>query len=144
MGPVISPLEAEMYVDLEEHLESLPESSPEIVDIRVTQHEFPDALGFRAPDGRLLLCSPAATPIVDSIEVGHDAEGRTYVIPYSLKSKNRVCSDPPVIYVGAYVKDGFGESPDPGLEEYLEHLELPVVVRKLVRDHFLRHAPCPW
>lgn len=113
--------------------------SPEVVDVRIAQHTFPDLTAYKDPDGVICYCSVAITPYVDRLDVKHDSEGRTYVTGFTVDKGVKIYSDPPLYYVGRYNDKGFGDIPEAGWQERLEQSGWDEEIVKRIKDYFRRH-----
>lgn len=133
-----------MYLDLAEYLKMLKESWSVEADIVETAMEtFPDLKAFKDPDGTVRFCSPTATPFVDRIDFKHDADGKLYATAFIINDKVQVYADPPVLWIGRYNTEGFGEIPNEGYQEEVEKAWGKDIARK-VKDYFLQHSPASW
>lgn len=133
-----------MYLDLDKYLQQLKESWSLEADVVETAKEtFPDLKAFQDPDGSVKFCSPTATPFADRLDVKHDSAGRTYVTAFIINDKVQVYADPPILWVGKYNTEGFGEIPNEGYQEQVEKAWGKDLAKR-VKDHFLQHAPAYW
>ena len=133
------------YLDLENYLLELSNrESPEVVNARIAQHEFPDLRAFKDPNGRIRYCSAIINPYADQVDINHDSEGNIYVMPFLINKKVQIFSDPPVIMVGEHNTNGFGEIPDPGWEDWLLEEKIDKELIKKVKDFFAKHAVASW
>jgi len=133
-----------MYLDLEQYLMKLKECwSLEADVVEIAKETFPDLKAFQDPDGTVKFCSPTATKFADRFDVKHDSEGRTYVTAFIINDKVQVYADPPILWVGRYNTEGFGEIPNEGYQEKVEEAWSKDFAKK-VKDYFLQHAPAYW
>lgn len=138
-------LTLDMFIDLEAHLNALADRSPpEGVNGRIAQYEHPDLKAFKDPEGVVRFCSFSVLPFVTDVEIKHDKFGMTYVMLYTSDKGVRIYSDPPLMYVGRYNENGFGEIQDEGWKEQAVEEEWPNDIVKRVQNYFEQHPTVYW
>ena len=125
-------------------IDELPDASPEIADLVIARDTYPDLRAYRDPGGRLRVCTPEVNALVTDVEMDHDSEGNLWVTPYLVDAAVVIAGSPPVTFVGAYNRDGFGDIQFPDWEEGFRSQGYPELVISRVKDYFAQHPAINW
>ena len=131
-------------INLDSYVANLPEGSPEVTNIRIAWHTYPDLALIRDAHKRVCYCSRWSHPSLTEVEMSHDRKGRLLAHVWKVEKGLRIYANPPEIPVGIHNTTGFGEIPDVDWEEFVEHLGLDRSIVLKIRDYFRAHARADW